>query len=89
VHYIWSSSIDTASDINVPSVAESAVSQDPFDRNSDRARSSYDRPNRLSGNVVYELPFFTKQSGFIGKMLGGWQVNSFFNFQTGAPPECA
>ncbi len=41
--------------------------------------------HRLSGNVVYELPFFTKQSGFIGKMLGGWQVNSFFNFQTGAP----
>jgi Carboxypeptidase regulatory-like domain len=85
VHYTWSSFIDTASDIFVPSVAESAVSQDPFDRNSDRARSSYARPNRLSGNVVYELPFFTKQSGFIGKMLGGWQVNSFFNFQTGAP----
>ncbi|MEP6913351.1 MAG: hypothetical protein ABI923_11380, partial [bacterium] len=85
VHYTWSSSIDTASDIFVPSVAESAVSQDPFDRNSDRARSSYDRPHRLSGNVVYELPFFTKQSGFVGKMLGGWQVNSFFNFQTGAP----
>ena len=85
MHYTLSSFIDTASDIFVPSVAESAVSQDPFDRNSDRARSSYDRPNRLSGNVVYELPFFTKQSGFIGKMLGGWQVNSFFNFQTGAP----
>ena len=85
VHYTWSSFIDTASDIFVPSAAESAVSQDPFDRNSDRARSSYDRPNRLSGNVVYELPFFTKQSGFVGKLLGGWQINSFFNFQTGAP----
>ena len=85
VHYTLSSFIDTASDIFVPSVAESVVSQDPFARNSDRARSSYDRPNRLSGNVVYELPFFTKQSGFIGKMLGGWQVNAFFNFQTGAP----
>ena len=85
VHYTWSSFIDTASDIIPPSVAESNFSQDPFDRNSDRAHSTYDRPHRLSGNVVYELPFFKKQSGFIGKMLGGWQVNSFFNFQTGAP----
>ena len=85
LHYTWSSFIDTASDINPPSVAESNFSQDPFDRNSDRARSTYDRPHRLSGNVVYELPFFAKQRGFIGKLFGGWQLNSFFNFQTGAP----
>jgi hypothetical protein len=85
LHYTWSSFIDTASDINPPSVAESNFSQDPFDRNSDRARSTYDRPHRLSGNVVYELPFFAKQQGFIGKLFGGWQLNSFFNFQTGAP----
>lgn len=86
LHYTWSSFIDTISaEIASPSVAESSISQDPFDRNSDRARSSYDRPHRLSGNVVYELPFFSKQNGFVGKLLGGWQVNSFFNFQSGAP----
>ncbi len=85
VHYTWSSFIDIASDINPPSVAESNFSQDPFDRNSDRAHSTYDRPHRLSGNVVYELPFFAKQRGFIGKLFGGWQLNSFFNFQSGAP----
>src|SRR4030095_13930506 len=85
VHYTWSSFIDTVSDILPPSVAESSFSQDPFDRNSDRAHSSYDRPQRLSGNVVYELPFFAKQGGFVGKLFGGWQLNSFFNFQTGAP----
>ena len=85
LHYTWSSFIDTVSEIFPPSGAESSISQDPFDRNSDRARSSYDRPYRLSGNVVYELPFFSKQSDFVGKLLGGWQINSFFNFQTGAP----
>ena len=85
VHYTWSSFIDTASEIFIPSVAESASSQDPFDRNSDWARSSYDRPHRLSGNIVYELPFFQKQRRLVGKLLGGWQINSFFNFQTGAP----
>ena len=85
LHYTWSSFIDTASDVLVPSVTESAFSQDPFDRNSNRARSSYDRPHRLSGNIVYELPFFSKQTGFVGKLFGGWQINSFFNLQTGAP----
>ncbi|MGH9946865.1 MAG: carboxypeptidase regulatory-like domain-containing protein [Pyrinomonadaceae bacterium] len=79
VHYTWSAFLDTASDIF------EQVPQDSFDRNADRARSSYDRPHRLSGNIVYELPFFRKQEGFAGKLLGGWQVNSFFNFQTGAP----
>jgi Carboxypeptidase regulatory-like domain len=85
VHYTWSTFIDTVSEIFIPSIAESSVSQDPFDRRSDRARSAYDRPHRLSGNIVYELPLFRKQQGFTGKLLGGWQINSFFNFQSGAP----
>ncbi len=85
LHYTWSSFIDTVSEIFPPSGAESSISQDPFDRNSNRARSSYDRPHRLSGNIVYELPFFQKQRQLVGKLLGGWQINSFFNFQTGAP----
>jgi hypothetical protein len=85
LHYTWSSLIDTASDVSSPSVSEAGVSQDPFDRNADRARGSYDRPHRLTGNFVYELPFFSRQRGLIGKLLAGWQINSFFNFQSGAP----
>ena len=85
VHYTWSALLDTASDIINLSVAEVAIAQDPFDLNAERARSGYDRPHRLSGNIVFELPFFTKQKGVVGKLLGGWQVNSFFNFQSGAP----
>ena len=85
LHYTWSALIDTGSDFFSPAVAEGGLSQDPFNWAADRARGSYDRPHRLSGNIVYELPFFTKQRGIVGKILGGWQVNSFFNFQTGAP----
>jgi Carboxypeptidase regulatory-like domain/TonB-dependent Receptor Plug Domain len=85
VHYTWSSFIDTATEIFNPSSAEVAVSQDSFNRNGDRSRSSYDRPHRLTGNIVYELPFYTSQDGFVGRVLGGWQVNSFLSFQSGAP----
>ncbi len=85
VHYTWSSFIDTASEIFNPSGGEVAVSQNSFDRESDRARSSYDRPHRISGNFVYELPWYRDQRGAVGHLLGGWQFNGFLTFQSGAP----
>ncbi|HEV2834751.1 MAG TPA: TonB-dependent receptor [Pyrinomonadaceae bacterium] len=85
VHYTWSSFIDTASEIFNPSSGEVAVSQDSYNRDADRARSTYDRPHRLTGNFVYELPWFQNQAGWKGRLLGGWQVNGFFTFQSGAP----
>ena len=85
VHYTYSTFIDTASEIFNPSGAEVAVSQDSYNTRADRARSTYDRPHRLTGNLVYELPFYRDQQGFVGHLLGGWQLNAFFTFQSGAP----
>ncbi len=85
LNYTYSSFIDTASETFNPSNAEVAVAQNSFGLEGDRARSSFDRPHRLSGNFVYELPFFQSQSGFVGHLLGGFQVNSFFSIQSGAP----
>lgn len=78
VHSTWSTFIDNASEIfNPQPQGEVAVPQDPYNRNADRARSSYDRPHRLTGNVVYEFPFYREQSGLAGRVLGGWQANAF------------
>ncbi|MGH9906603.1 MAG: hypothetical protein ACRD8U_13595, partial [Pyrinomonadaceae bacterium] len=85
VHYTWSTFIDTATEIFNSSSGEIAVSQDSFNRNADRGRSSYDRPHRLSGNFVYELPYSRDQQGVVGHLLGGWQANAFFTFQSGSP----
>ncbi|MCA1632519.1 MAG: carboxypeptidase regulatory-like domain-containing protein [Acidobacteria bacterium] len=85
LHYTWSSFIDTASEIFNPSGGEVAVAQDRSNLGADRARSSYDRPHRLSGNFVYELPWFRDQKGIAGHILGGWQFNGFVTFQSGAP----
>lgn len=85
INYTFSTFIDTASETFNPSNAEVAVAQDSFNLESDRARSSFDRPHRLSGNFVYELPFFRSQQGFVGRLLGGFQLNSFFTVQSGAP----
>jgi hypothetical protein len=85
-HYTWSAFIDNGSDVFNPSSAEVATPQDPFNRNAgERARSTYDRPQRLTGNVIYELPFMRQQPGVIGRLVGGWQVGTFMTFQSGSP----
>jgi hypothetical protein len=85
-HYTWSAFIDDASEIFNPSTSgEIAVAQDSFNRRADRGRSTYDRPHRFSVNAVYDLPFFKTQEGFLGHVLGGWQVNAFVTLQSGAP----
>ena len=85
LHYTWSTLIGDATDVFATSTSETARSQDSFDRRADRALSGYDRPHRLTGNFVYELPFYQNQTGSTGKLFGGWQFNSFFTFQSGAP----
>ena len=85
LHYTYSSFIDTMSEIFNVSSGEIAVAQDSYNRAADRARSSFDRPHRLAGNFVYELPYFRDQKGLMGHVLGGWQLNSQFSLQSGSP----
>ena len=85
LHYTYSSFIDTMSEIFNVSSGEIAVAQDSYNRRADRGRSSFDRPHRLAGNFVYELPYFRDQKGLTGHVLGGWQINSQFTLQSGSP----
>ena len=85
VHYTWSRFTDTASEVFNPSGGEVAVPQDSFNIAADKGRATYDRPQRLTGNFVWELPWLREQQSAISKVLGGWQFSSFFTFQSGAP----
>jgi hypothetical protein len=85
-HYTWSSFIDTASDTFNSSVrGEVAIAQNSFDRSAERARSTYDRPQRFTVNAVYELPFYRRQTSALGYFLGGWQVSGLLTLQSGTP----
>ncbi len=85
-HYTWSSFIDTASDpFNASVRGEVAIAQNSFDKRAERARSTYDRPQRLSVNAVYELPAYRSQTGARGRLLGGWQVGGILTVQSGTP----
>jgi hypothetical protein len=85
LHYTYSTFIDTMSEIFNVSSGEIAVAQNSYDRRADRARSSFDRPHRIAGNFVYELPWYQDQNGFVGHVIGGWQLNSQFSLQSGSP----
>lgn len=85
-HYTWSKFIDYASELfNPNALSDVALPQDSFNRRADRGLSTFDRTHRFTVNGVYEVPFFRDQKGFAGKVLGGWQMNPFLTFQSGAP----
>lgn len=48
-------------------------------------KTPLDRTHVVNLNWVYELPFFSKQKNFVGKLLGGWQWSGIASYQTGTP----
>lgn len=90
--YTYSHSIDEVSDpfmgINGDNYFASEAFTGPMEvRNFrlDRGSSDFDVRHRAMINVLYDLPFFSTQEGVIGKVLGGWQVNSIIALQSGQP----
>lgn len=80
VAYTWSKSLtdNATSYIN-------AAPQSNYDIRSERGRSPLDRTHVFTVNWIYELPFFSKQENFVGKVLGGWQWSGIYSYQTGSP----
>ncbi len=63
----------------------SASPQNTYDISLDKGRAALDRRHIFSANYIYEIPFFSKQQGFAGKILGGWQASGIVTFNTGLP----
>jgi len=63
-----------------------SFAQNPFDTNrAERANSGIDFPNLVGIAFVYDLPFAKAQNGFVGKVLGGWQLNTTYRYSPGQP----
>jgi outer membrane receptor protein involved in Fe transport len=83
--YTWSKTIDDASEIFAFDIA-SANAQNPFCINScEHALSQIDRRHAFSTNFIWEMPWMKQQKGFVGHMLGGWQLNGVFLAVSGEP----
>jgi hypothetical protein len=59
--------------------------QNSYDTKLEWARATLDRRHVITGNYVYELPWFDKQQGWEGKLLGGIQFSGIVTYQTGLP----
>lgn len=82
--YTFSKAIDNASEIFA--FGENPVAQNPFDVESgERSLSGFNRAHAFSMNFIYGIPMFRSQKGFLGKLLGGWQVNGTYNLASGRP----
>jgi outer membrane receptor protein involved in Fe transport len=86
--YTWSHTIDNSSEV-YPSIAGGntlSFAQNPFDTDrAERANSGIDYPNVFGLTVIYGLPFAKHQTGFVGHVLGGWQLNSTYRYTSGQP----
>jgi hypothetical protein len=84
--YTWSKTIDNASEIFAFADISSANAQNPFCINQcERALSNLDRPNAASFSFIYDLPWMKEQHGFVGHILGGWQLNGVQVLTSGNP----
>ena len=82
--YTFSKTLDNSSEIFDFGVG-SPNAQNPFDINSgEYSISNLDRPHAFSMNFVFDLPFYREQKGFVGRVIGGWQVNGTYIATSGA-----
>jgi hypothetical protein len=67
-NYTWSKNLTTASnDYRAP--------QYTYDLNAEYGPADIDRRHVFTGSYVYYLPFFKSQQGFVGHVLGGWELS--------------
>jgi hypothetical protein len=84
--YTFSKTIDNSSEIFSTFSGGNSVAgaQNPFDTTAgEKALSGLDFPNIASLYAIYELPFYKAQSSFLGKVLGGYQLNTTWHYSSG------
>jgi hypothetical protein len=82
--FTWSKALDNASEVF--SFGEGFTAANPFDTSkAEKSISGFDRPFAGSANVIWDIPYFKNQNGFVGHIAGGWQINSTFVLASGRP----
>ena len=90
VTYTWSKSIDDASGTQTWMGGLSTL-QDPNNLKLERSLSSFDLPHVFQFSYTYELPvgrgkaFGSKMNPVLNAIIGGWQTNGTWRFNSGRP----
>jgi hypothetical protein len=76
--YTWSKDLTTNSN------DRSTSATDSYNFKRDYGLSSTNTPQILEVNYIYVLPFQRQQRGFVGHILGGWEVSGVSSFVSGS-----
>jgi hypothetical protein len=79
VAYTWSKTLTNNT------TDRSSASFDSYNFANDYGPANFSRSQILVMNYVYDLPFFSSQSGLTGKTLGGWELSGINTFESGFP----
>ncbi len=82
VQYTWSKSIDQLSAEGPGFVTNQTY---PIDDHTERGPSDYDATHNFRAYGVWDLPIFRTRNDFIGRVLGGWELNGIYQFHSGFP----
>ncbi len=87
--YTFSKSIDNASAIRNHN-GDTLFPQNSYNLNAERALSSFHTTHRAVNSVLYQIPIgkgrrFLNQNGIANVLIGGWELGTLFNLQTGFP----
>ena len=86
VSYTWSKTLDEGGDGFFG--VEGGVPEDPYNPRASRGPASFNIPQMLVGNFVYDLPFgmgrqFNTGNRFADYLIGGWQINGIVTGRSG------
>src|SRR2546426_977980 len=59
--------------------------QNTYDLGAERGETQFDRRHILNISYIYELPFYRKQEGVVGHLLGGWEIAGIIYAYAGLP----
>ncbi len=82
--YVWSHSIDDASNGICSCTAGVSLPQNSFDTRAEKAASSFDQRQRFTTNFVYDAKFLSRLPG-PKRLTAGWEVSAIYTIATGVP----
>ncbi|MCL6441591.1 MAG: hypothetical protein K6T27_08895, partial [Thermoleophilum sp.] len=85
ISYTWSHTIDNSSEVfNFDTGNSVTVAQNPLNiTRSERGNSGFDVRHLFAAAWIWDLPFLREQRGWLGRILGGWQLNGILRIQDG------
>ena len=81
--YTWSHDIDNSTAEVFSTYATPRRPQNSQDVAADRSSSALDHRNRISLEMMYDLPYFKHSNWFMKNVVGNWEIAPVYQYQTG------